>query len=178
MLKINIVRGTLIVTSALVLSACQDRSMSDLRQFVDTAYQDKRPEIEPLPEIKPYEGFVYSASDSVDPFDVSNTSRKKKNSEPPASLRPNRDRRREPLEQFELDGLKMVGTISQKGVPYVIVKAPDGTAHRAKAGNYIGQNEGKILSVIEDEQVLKLLELVQNDDGQWVNREVSIAIDE
>lgn len=163
---------------AVSLTACQDRSMSDLRQFVDSAYKDKKPEIEPLPEIKPYEGFVYSASNEVDPFDLSNIEVRRQKQAVNSGKRPDQNRRKEPLEYFPLDGLKMVGTLTQKGTPWVVIKAPDGAVHRATVGQYMGKNDGKIKDILIDQQKVLLTELVQDPSGRWVDREVAITIDE
>ena len=48
------VRLLSIVGLVVVLQACGNVATRDLREFVETAYQDKKPEIEPLPVIEPY----------------------------------------------------------------------------------------------------------------------------
>ena len=55
-----------------LLQGCQDSGMADLRAFVDNTYKDNKPEIEPLPEIQPYQGFEYKDKGLVDPFDFGN----------------------------------------------------------------------------------------------------------
>jgi len=159
------------------LQACQDKQMTDLREFVATAYQDKKPEIEPLPEIQPYAGFEYAASEELDPFSEENivTSRTESGV---AGDSPDTNRVREPLEKFPLDALRMVGTMTQDEQPWVIVQTSEGTAHRASVGNYMGQNDGKIKQIIPDEQKVLLAELVLDSGGRWVTREVEMTIDE
>ena len=168
----------LILVCCAFLVACQDRSMSDLKQFVNTAYKDRKPEIEPLPEIKPFEGFVYSASDEVDPFNRANIETRRQKQADNSGKRPDQNRRKEPLEYFTLDGLKMVGTLTQKDQPWVIIKAPDGAVHRATVGQYMGKNDGKITAILLEQQEVLLTELVQDPSGRWVDRKVSITIDE
>jgi len=173
---VSIVKSSLFIFLLLGIQACQDTSMQDLRNFVANAYKDKKPEIEPLPEIKPYKDFPYSASASNDPFNLANiiTSRTA-----PAAVgdSPDSSRPREPLEEFPLDALKMVGTISQGQRPYVIVKTSEGTALRATIGNYMGQNDGKIKQIIPEEQKILLTEIVLDTAGRWVNRDVEMTID-
>jgi type IV pilus assembly protein PilP len=82
------------------------------------------------------------------------------------------------LEEFPLDALSMVGTMSQKGVPWVIVKTTQGTAHLASIGNYLGQNDGKIIQIFPEEQRVLLVETVADPAGRWVTRDVEITIDE
>lgn len=172
----SIVKSGIIVFVLLGVQACQDNSMQDLRDFVANAYKDKKPEIEPLPEIKPYKDFEYAAVEEEDPFNLENiiTSRAATvaTGDSPDSNRP-----REPLEEFPLDALKMVGTMSQNQRPYVIVKTSEGTALRATIGNYMGQNDGKIKQIIPEEQLVLLTEIVLDTAGRWVNRDVELTID-
>lgn len=150
--------------------------MQDLRDFVANAYKDKKPEIEPLPEIKPYQDFEYSAGESNDPFNLENiiTSR---SAAVAIGDSPDSNRPREPLEDFPLDALKMVGTMSRGQRPYVIVKTSEGTALRATIGNYMGQNDGKIKQIIPEEQKILLTEIVLDTAGRWVNRDIEMTID-
>ncbi|MFT5135601.1 MAG: type IV pilus assembly protein PilP [Arenicella sp.] len=173
---VSIVKSSLFIFLLLGIQACQDTSMQDLRNFVANAYKDKKPEIEPLPEIKPYKDFPYSASASNDPFNLENiiTSR---TAAAAVGDSPDSSRPREPLEEFPLDALKMVGTISQGQRPYVIVKTSEGTALRATIGNYMGQNDGKIKQIIPEEQKILLTEIVLDTAGRWVNRDVEMTID-
>jgi type IV pilus assembly protein PilP len=161
----------------LSLAGCQDSNMTDLKEFVASAYRDKKPEIEPLPEIPPYKGFEYSAIEEEDPFNQQNIITERPDGAL-AGQRPDKDRRREPLEAFPLDALRMVGTLTQEETPYVIVQTSDGTAHRATIGNYMGLNEGKIKQIVPVEQKIVLAELVLDPAGRWVTRELEITIDE
>ena len=166
-----------LVTLALVLQACQGSNMPDLEEFVATAYKNKQPEIEPLPEIVPYKGFTYSADAEPDPFNTKNIATSR--AEVAASgTGPNTNRRREHLESFPLDALRMVGTMTQQTTPWVIVQTTEGKAFRAKVGNYLGQNDGQIMQIIPQEQKVVLAELVLDAAGLWVTREVEITIDE
>lgn len=173
---VSMLKSGLIIFVLLGVQACQDNSMQDLRDFVANAYRDKKPEIDPLPEIRPYQDFAYSAGESNDPFNLKNiiTSRAVAVAigDSPDSNRP-----REPLEHFPLDALKMVGTMSRGQRPYVIVKTSEGTALRATIGNYMGQNYGKIKQIIPEEQKILLTELVLDTAGRWVNRDVEMTMD-
>jgi type IV pilus assembly protein PilP len=86
------------------------------------------------------------------------------------------NRRKEPLEDFPLDALKMVGTLSRGKQSWAVIQAPDGTVHRVQKGNYLGQNFGRIKRVSEEK--VDLVELVQGAMGEWVEREASLAIQE
>ena len=83
-------------------------------------------------------------------------------------LAPDLNRRKEPLEAFPLEQLKMVGTLSQGNDTYALVRA-DKTLYRVKKGNYMGQNFGLITDVNDNE--IKLKEIVQDSAGDWAERQ-------
>ena len=162
----------------LLLPACSGGEMSDLKNFVGTAYQDKKPEIESLPEIQPFKPFEYSSAEQQDPFSVGNIVTNRSDHAALAGDSPDLNRRREPLEEYPLDALRFVGTMSKEDVPWVIVQTTEGTAHRATVGNYMGQSDGKIVRIMPDEQKVLLAELVLDPAGRWVTRETELTIDE
>jgi len=168
----GVIPGILILS---LLAGCSSDGLDDLREFVKNAHADRKPKIEPLPEIKPYEAFAYAASDLTDPFSPANL--KPQSAQGRLSgPRPDMNRRKEPLEDFPLDALKMVGTLSRGKQSWAVIQAPDGTVHRVQKGNYMGQNFGRITRVTEDK--VDLVELVQGAMGEWVEREASLAIQE
>ncbi|MFP5349089.1 MAG: pilus assembly protein PilP [Gammaproteobacteria bacterium] len=149
--------------------------MDDLREFTANAHKGKTAKVEPLPEIKTTEPFVYSAAKLADPFSPANlkpASSKSAGGGP----RPDMNRRREPLEEYPLDALKMVGTLSRGKQAWVVIQAPDGTVHRASVGNHLGQNFGTITRITDDK--ISLIELVQGPVGDWVEREASVTLAE
>lgn len=163
---------TLLLASLLGLSGCADKSMSDLERFVAKANEDKTAKIEPLPRIKPAPTFKYTASELVDPFSTANLIQDRPSKgDGPA---PDPTRRKEPLEQFPLDALRMVGTLSNAEASWAIIRAPDGTVHRASKGNHLGQNYGKIVA-IEDNKI-DIVELIPGINGGWMQRDASLAI--
>lgn len=172
------IRLQLMAIFLLLLSACSGGEMSDLKSFVATAYQDKKPEIESLPEIQPFKPFEYSVSEDQDPFSVDNIVTNRSDTAALAGDSPDTNRRREPLEEYPLDALRFVGTMTKDDIPWVIVQTSEGTAHRATIGNYMGQNDGKIMQIMTGEQKVVLAELVLDPAGRWVTRETELTIDE
>jgi type IV pilus assembly protein PilP len=153
--------------------------MADLRTFVADAYKDKKPEIEPLPEIQPYREHRYSATDLPDPFSEANIQPSTAlNKSLLGNFNVDPNRRKEPLEAFPLDALRMVGTMTQENQPWVVIKSTEGTVHRATLGNYMGQNNGKIKEILPEEQKVLLTEVVQDSSGRWVEKDVDLTIDE
>jgi len=163
----------------LVLAGCS-QDMSDLRRFVEKTKQRPGGRVEPLPEFQPYKSFTYDPSTLRDPFKpqegfaLSETQQQQQRKA--HELAPDTNRRREPLESFPLDGLKMVGTMSQNGERFGLVRDPDGTIHRVQPGNHMGQNYGRITSVGSDK--IQVVEIVPDGQGGWMKRDAALALSE
>ena len=167
-------RNQALLCMILLLGACAESSMQDLQQFVETAHKDKKPRVEPIPEVKTQEQFAYASSEGVDPFASFNLRPRGvvKNKAGGPSL----TRRREPLEEYPLDALKMVGTLQRNRQAWVVIQAPDRTVHRARVGNFLGQNFGKITRISESK--VDLVETIQDPLGDWIKRDASLSIEE
>ena len=155
----------IMILMCLGLAACGSEKYSDLRQFVKDSDNLPRGRIPPLPDVKPYEPFSYEAYDLVDPF-------KPRKIEPPKTagggIQPDLTRRKEPLEAYPLENLRMVGTLQQNKTIYALVKSPDNNLFRIKPGNYIGQDFGLVTDI--SESAIKLKEIVQDSTGDWTER--------
>lgn len=168
---------TTVVTGMLCLSlvACGSDDLDDLRERIKNAHSDRKPRVEPLPEIKTQETFAYSAANLVDPFGAFNLKPAAGQGAGGASAAgPDPNRRKEPLEDYPLDSLKMVGTITRGKQSFAIVQAPDGTVQRVKTGDHMGQNSGLVTKVTDEK--IELIELVQGPLGDWIEREASLAL--
>jgi len=148
-----------------VLAGCSSE-LDDLRAFVKDSDKNLPRRIDPLPAVKPFEPFTYEGFDLPDPFKPRKLSAPKEGSG--GGLAPDLNRRKEPLEAFPLEQLKMVGTLSQGNDIYALVRA-DKTLYRVKKGNYMGQNFGLITDVSDSE--IKLKEIVQDSAGDWAERQ-------
>ena len=139
--------------------------LDDLKKFVRDSDKGLPRRVDPLPAVKPFEPFAYEGFDLPDPFKPRKLSAPK---EGQGGLAPDMNRRKEPLESFPLEQLKMVGTLQQGKETYALVRA-DKTLYRVKKGNYMGQNFGLITDVNEGE--IKLKEIVQDSAGDWAERQ-------
>lgn len=163
-----------IILSVMAIAGCQQKQKENLTVFVANAAKMEPQEIEPLPNIKPIEPYAYTAQDLPDPFDIENLKPKQVVSTR-SGEGPDTNRRREPLENYPLDALKMVGTLFRENEQRVIIQTPEGAVQTAVVGNYVGQNYGQILSI--DENEVKIKEQVLNSAGTWVERDASITVD-
>ncbi|MGE0387815.1 MAG: pilus assembly protein PilP [Gammaproteobacteria bacterium] len=173
------------VAAMLALAGCVSHDMSDLESYVSETLARKGGHIDPLPEIKPYERYLYQAAEAnkPDPFATFEDAR----TEPTATTQTAdveqakynleiQTHNPEELEGFELDSLRMVGTMQRPDELWAIVRDSTGTVHRVQVGNYIGRNFGKILNIAEDR--IELREIIKNANGNWEERPASLALAE
>ena len=163
-----------VLLACTALGASGGDRFEDLREFTQNAYRDRKPTVDPVPEIRPHQNFAYAAMDRADPFSTLNLKPTKVAAG--GTFAPNPNRRKEPLEGYPLDSLKMVGTLIRNKEAWVIVHAPDGSVHRAQKGNYLGQNFGVITKVTEEKVDVK--ELIQGPTGGWIEREAALSATE
>ena len=147
-----------------VLTACSSAD-DDLNRFIEQTKREPGGRVEPLPEIKPYETYVYADSDMRSPFMPSAPGA----GAGLAGVRPDQKRNREFLEQFSLDTLRMVGTLRLGGSMY-------GLVHRVAVGEHLGQAEGKITEISPSK--ISLIEIVPDSLGGYMERPAGLALNE
>lgn len=156
-----------------LLAGCGASSQDELQGWIADERAATRPHVTPIPEPKKFTPQAYTQEGSTDPFsNVKLTQALKRESAQATSnaalVAPELARRKEPLEAFPLEQLKMVGTLSQGNDTFALVRA-DKTLYRVKKGNYMGQNFGLITDVNDNE--IKLKEIVQDSAGDWAERQ-------
>lgn len=157
-----------IALSALVLAGCGGGgSHSDLQDELEEIKRRPRGHVEPLPEFKPYNTFLYSAMTLRSPFDPPVTDQAQAVTGVSA-LKPDMNREKEFLEQFNLAQLRMVGTIKKGSQLWVLINDGEGGIHRVREGNYLGKNHGRIKSAGSAQ--IELIEIVPNGADGWVER--------
>jgi type IV pilus assembly protein PilP len=152
-----------------VLAGCSGRD-SDLDRFIDATKKEPGGRVEPLPEVKPYEAYVYTDQDLRSPFVPGGSGGAN------AGLRPDSKRNREFLEQFSLDTLKMVGTLNLGANRYGLVATKDGRVHRVVIGEHIGTNDGKITDITPSK--IALVEIIPDGLGGYIERPAALGLNE
>jgi len=131
--------------------------------------------IEPIPTFKPYQSFTYSAQSLRAPFDIP-LSAKEAAVQVGKTVKPDLLRAREFLERFNIEGLQMVGTLTQKGTLWSLIKDEEGGVHRVRVGNFLGKNHGRIVAATETD--ISVVEIVPNGVGGWIERPRTIKLTE
>ncbi len=169
-------RTTVALGILTLLTACGGGGMHDLEQYVKTVKARKPGRIDPLPEIKQIETFAYVANNRRNPFVPTQAGESDETLHDEDGLTPDPNRRKEELEQFPLDSIRMVGTVDLSDTVWGLVKTKDMTIYRIKVGNYMGQNHGQITSISEDK--IELTEIIPKKPGGFMERQASVSLSE
>ncbi|QDQ26617.1 pilus assembly protein PilP [Chitinimonas arctica] len=161
------------LATSLFLFGCAGEEFGDLKAWMDETTGTLKSKIEPLPEVKPYQPFIYSAFDLVDPFNRSKMEVAKKAG---GALAPNLSRPKETLEAYDLEKLRMVGTLQKGKEINALIRTPDGNLYRVKMGSYMGQNFGMVTAISDTDITLK--EIVEDSGGDWVERTSVLALED
>jgi type IV pilus assembly protein PilP len=165
--KLALCCGTLLLVVS-GLSGCS-RGTTDLEQWVAEIKAKPAPPLPPVPAMQRFETFLYNDQGLRDPFS------------PPidehggsTGPRPDPDRRKQPLEAYPLDSLVMVGTLGAGNNVVALVMSPDKVVHRVTPGTYLGQNEGRTITV--EPAKINITELVPDGAGGWIERPAFVAL--
>jgi type IV pilus assembly protein PilP len=156
------------------ISGCFDDT-SDLNAHMEHVKATTTSQIDPMPEVHPFNHFDYSAQDLRSPFVLPKPEViQQKIQQMSGCLSPDPRRRKQPLEKFALSDLTMRGTMGDEGILWALVEASDLTLHRISKGSYLGLFNGRITEV--SAKSVKIIELTPDGAGCWVERETTIKI--
>lgn len=165
---------SLLTITPMLIVGCDSNKMSELEAYTQTVNARPPGSIEPLPEIKPIETFVYMPGERRDPFTPDAQAMPDEPVVEDNGLAPNPNRRKEELESVPLDSLRMVGTLHQDANRWGLIRTKEGIIHRVKVGNYLGMNNGQITNIGDD--AIQLTEIVSDAPGQWRERAATVAL--
>lgn len=158
----------ILCASLLLLQGCYD-DLTDIQQFMNTVKASTPAKIPPLPEVKEFVHISYKSAQSRSPFSAPRPEAvQEKYAQIQDCLSPDPARRKEPLEKYALDNLKMRGTLGDETDIWALVEASDKTLHRISKNNYIGLFHGRVINV--DPAQVELLELIPDGAGCWKER--------
>jgi type IV pilus assembly protein PilP len=166
-------RAAGLVVLVLAIAGCEaDRG--ELRTWMEETRSSIPTINEKVAGPKSFESFRYQASGEIDPFSVAKMRVAAVEAARPGSgIRPDLQRRREPLEAYPLDSMKMVGNLVKQGTTVGLLQA-ETLLFQVRVGNYIGQNFGRVLRVSEDEIAVR--EIVQDAAGDWIERDTALRL--
>ncbi|MDQ6994125.1 MAG: pilus assembly protein PilP [Mariprofundaceae bacterium] len=86
------------------------------------------------------------------------------------------NRKREPLEVFDLSTLSLVGIYKMGDQRVAMVQDSQGKGYTVHQGNYMGKNSGQVEKI--DEDTIYLVERMLNAEGQIVDQQVTLTLKE
>ncbi len=164
------------VLTALVAGCAAETE--ELQQWVDQQRREVRPSVTPLTPPKKFDPQAYVAAQAVEPFSPQKLTvalKLEDRQQPNSLLASETKRRREPLEAFPLDSMSMVGSVTKQGKPFALLKV-DSLLYQVKAGDYLGQNYGRVTKITETEITLR--EVAQDAAGEWIERPAVLQLQE
>jgi len=158
------------------LAGCEGETQ-ELQEWMDQQRREVRPSVQPLAPPKKFDPVPYANAQQVDPFSNQKltVALKQEARQPSSLLAAEMNRRKDPLEAFPLDSMSMVGSVSRAGTPLALLRV-DNLLYQVKPGDYLGQNFGRITRITETE--LALREVVQDAAGEWIERTVTLQLQE
>ena len=167
---------------SVLLTGCFGEENSDLKAWVQQEKSKPPGAIPPMPELKPQEEFRYAAADLRSPFAAFQLGQVAQLAELvegcPIDAQPDPNRRKEDLERYTLETLKMVGVLGKQNNLQAIIRGTAGTnagvVYRIGVGNHLGINHGKVIRITEERVTLE--ERIPDGTGCWVKRETYLNL--
>jgi len=163
----------------LALGGCGFSDESEIQQWMADQRQAMKPTAQKVDEPKEFAPYAYEPHGQADPFDPQKilmvVARQREERGSASAIKPDLERRREVLEGFPLDQIRMVGMMRQGGNNVALLET-NGATHMVRVGNYAGQNFGLVTRISETEVVLK--EIYQDAAGEWVERPQKLELQE
>ena len=168
------------VSLMLTLVGCGATDDDELRQWMAEQKSQTRPKISPISEPKQFKPESYTQVTTIEPFSNQKLTQalKKESTQSTvngALIAPELARRKEALESFPLDTMRLVGSLIQTGQPVALVKV-DNLLYQVRPGNYLGQNYGRVTKITETDVTLR--EIVQDAVGDWIERVTTLQLQE
>lgn len=165
------------VGGLLLLAGCGEANLGELDEQLSDIRRSPagQPPVE-IPTIPDYRAVDYRYSDARSPFLAPESIRTQAATALlESALAPDQQRSPEPLEQFPLSSLRLVGTLRMGGQQVGMIAAPDGSVTSVRVGNYLGTDHGRI-TAIEPQQV-RLTERIFNQQQGWQERPAALTLE-
>jgi type IV pilus assembly protein PilP len=165
-----------LLCAAAVLAGC-GADIEELQGWMEQQRREVKPNVQPIAPPKKFDPMPYAAVDAVEPFSAQKlaVALRQDMKQPNSLLAAEMNRRKEPLEAYPLDSMSMVGSVVRAGRPYALLRV-DNLLYQVKAGDYLGQNYGKVTKISETDITIR--EIVQDAAGEWIERQSALQLQE
>ncbi|MEC8428693.1 MAG: pilus assembly protein PilP [Pseudomonadota bacterium] len=168
-------RTVILLSGALLLVGCgAGGKHQDLVDYIEETKRRPVGQIKPLPPFVPYKSFSYGAMTLRSPFDQPVYEQQELIVSTGKNVKPDFNREKEYLEEFNLAVLSMVGILERGGERWALIDDGEGGIHRVKEGNYMGRNHGRIVAT--SNRNIDIIEIVPDGKDGWVERPKAMQI--
>lgn len=170
MIKFNI---SILVAAVLLLTGCDDRVKAVQAEMNTIRNQSPLP-IDSAPVFTPVPMYEYAAQQFRNPF-LPNSLALELKTMSGKQVFPNFKRQLQPLESYELEKLTMKGSLkNNRGQILALIKTPDGQIEQVQRGNYLGTDQGRIVSITPTQ--IDLIEIVSDGRDGFVERPRTLVL--
>lgn len=166
---------TLMLIFVTGLSACTERETStQLQAWINTQRSNRTvlpqraipsPIFQPLPYRADTDHTPFGRVQTIATLDTNNSDT--------VRTRPKQRGGVQALEDFSLESIKMIGTISRDGRHHALLRV-NGIVYLARIGDYLGRDFGVIRRISDTE--IELEELLPAAEGRWTHRQATLAL--
>lgn len=162
------------------LAGCTASGEDELQQWMQEERNGIKPQVAAIPEPSKFEPQAYLSERLTEPFSSEKLASVMRGSLAAtvinsALLEPELNRRKQPLEAYPLDTMRMVGSLTRDGQLVALVKV-DSLLYQVRSGSYLGQNYGRVNRITETDITLR--EIVQDPSGEWTERPAALQLQE
>lgn len=163
---------SLLLLLPLLLLGCAAEEHQDLREWMREQARGMKGKVAPLPEIAAFPVVAYETETLTPPFAPGKIVTQEAVADKTA---PDRSRPQQPLENFPLEDLKVMGIIMAGNVPYALIQTPPPNKPKhVRVGEYMGRSFGKITAITRDS--VTVVESVKDVNGAWVAQEKVLMV--
>ena len=160
-------------------AGCTASSEEELQVWMQAERNAIRPQVTPIPEPSRFSPQVYLSERMTEPFSAEKMASVSGSLAATVVnsklLEPELNRRKQPLEAYSLDTMRMVGSLNRDGQRVALVKV-DSLLYQVRSGSYLGQNYGRVDQITETDITLR--EIVQDPSGEWTERPAALQLQE
>jgi len=158
-----------------LLFSCVEAETDDLNTFVIDTKSKVYPINDEIPTLKKIDTVNFTESETRSPFSQPQVETKANIRDMPKSCpQPDLDRKKQALESFPIESMKMRGTLLLDGQLWALIQVAGNEVHKVKPGYYLGTSYGKVIKVSSNK--IDLLELAPDRNGCWKERITQIDL--
>lgn len=159
-----------LISACTLLFACGESSQNEIKEWMKAERARTPTSVAPIAAPITFVPVPYASAAGADPFDDAKLKAalaKARAASGVSNIQPDLNRKREALESFPIDNIRMTGYVLKQGKPNALIFA-SGTLYTVAVGNYVGQDFGRVTAITE--QDISFKELVQDGAGVWSER--------